>query len=283
MSKVKTAAHKKRISITVLFISILIVLVVGFAGYTFYNRNPLSKEWDYKGRFTVFDSHSLTLTSYPSDNSSIISITIPPDVYINVSGGYGYYRVKDVLELSRSERRGDELLIESVSSLIGIPIEASKQRMSYWDQVLVWQLANNNEIERHNINLSEYPITVSEKRVDGVEIEKLNPVKIDFYFGELFWERTLRDENMTVGIFNASETPGLANSYARMLENIGYRVVDIANWDGEPIEENCMIRITGSPNVVDSVSISRLISILDCPIQVDQESGRFDIQVILAI
>ena len=126
MSKVKTAAHKKRISITVLFISILIVLVVGFAGCTFYNRNPLSKEWDYKGRFTVFDSHSLTLTSYPSDNSSIISITIPPDVYINVSGGYGYYRVKDVLELSRSERRGDELLIERGLSLIRISFLTSQ-------------------------------------------------------------------------------------------------------------------------------------------------------------
>ncbi|MCR4264502.1 MAG: LytR C-terminal domain-containing protein [Candidatus Roizmanbacteria bacterium] len=276
------SAHKKRSRVTLLFILVITVVVTGFAAATFFNRNPLSKQWDYTGRFTVFDTHSLTLISYPSDMSSVISITIPADVYINVPGGYGYYRVKDVLALSRSERRGDELLIESVSSLMGIPIEAAKNRMSYWDQVLVWQLVNNNDLERQNINLGDYPVTVSEKRVDGVEIEKLDSVKIDFYFGELFWERAIRDENITIGIFNASQTPGLANVYARILENIGYRIVDITNWEGDPIGDDCVIRITGLPSLVESISVSRLRSIFDCPVTINQETGRFDIQVILA-
>ncbi|MBI4137346.1 LytR C-terminal domain-containing protein [Candidatus Roizmanbacteria bacterium] len=274
--------HKKRrLSVTAVFISFLIILIIGFAGYTFYNRNPLAKQWNYTGRFTVFDSHALTLTSYPTDASVIISITIPSDVYINVPGGYGYYRVEDVLELSRSEKRGDDLLVESVSSLLGIPIEVSRQRMSYWDQILTWQLANDTEIERQHIRLEDYPVTVSEKRIDGVEIEKLDPVKIDFYFGELFWERAIRDENLTIGIFNASDVPGLATTYARMLENVGYRVVDIANWEGESFAEDCRIRITGLPDLVNSVTVSRLVSILGCPVVTEQEQGRFDIQLII--
>lgn len=258
------------------------VLMLGFAGYSFYNKNPLTKKWYYEGRFTVLDTHTLSLTSYPSDNSAIITIMIPPEAYINVPGGYGYYQVEDVLELGRSERKGDALLVESVSALIGIPIEASKQRMSYWDQILVWRVAGDKEIERQSIDLDDYSVTISEKRVDGVEIEKLDPVKVDFYFGELFWERTIRDENTTIGIFNDSDTPGLANDYARMLENIGYRVVEIANWDGEPISDECLIRITGAAELIGSVSISRLTSVFECPVVSEQEQGRFDIQLVLS-
>ena len=270
----------KRLSITGVFIGMVIATVLGFAVLRIYQRNPLAKQWTYEGRFTVIDAGSLTLISYPSDEGVIIEMKLPEDAYSNVVEGYGYYRLEDILPLSRSEKRGDELLVDTVSTLIGVPIETSTSRISYWDQFVTWRMTQDNEIGRETIDLSDYPITITIERPDRSTIDAIDPAKIDFYFNEVFWERPIREENFAVGIFNASETPGLASTYGRILENVGFRIIDISNWDEEEITSDCQIRLFGSEELKETVSVQRLQSILSCPMVVISEQGRYDMQVI---
>jgi hypothetical protein len=274
--------HKRRLSITGAFIILIILITLVFALVTFYQKNPLKKQWTYNGRFTVLDPYTYTLTSYPPDNSAVITIILPPETFILVPDGYGYYKLQDVYDLSKSVKKGDTLLLASVSHLLGIPIETSARSISYWEQYRIWQLENDSHLLRETIDLSDYPVTVMEKRSNGSDIERFDELKIQLYFGETFWEHSIREENYTVGIFNASDTPGLASTISRTLETIGYRVVDVGNWQGEDIKDNCQIQIRPDEALVNSSSIERMHQITNCAIVTKDSIGeRFDIQLVI--
>ena len=269
-------------TITNSFIGFILVITSVFAIQEFYQKNPLSKQWTYRGRFSVLDSDSFTVTSYPSDNISIIQVILPEDVFVYVPDGYGYYRLGDVPKLSRSERRGDELMVKSISNLLGVPIESTKRQLSYWDQYKIWRISKDTAVKKQVINLAYYPVTTSEARTDGSTFERFDGSKIQLQFEDVFWERAIREEGYTVGVYNASGAPGVAQTVSRMLETVGFRVVEIANWDEQVSDTICQIRIQDNDQVRKSVSIERLVKITGCKLSViPVENKRFDMQVIV--
>ena len=240
------------------------------------------KQWDYDGRFAVLDIDTLTVTSYPPDGNAIISVALPEDTYILVPDGYGYYRLGDVLVLSSSVKKGNELLIKSISNLLGVPIETTSRSISYWAQYRIWKITNDNQLPLETVDLSEYPVTIMDKRSDGSSIERLDELKMQLYFKDIFWERPVRAEDYMVGVYNASQTPGLASTISRILETIGYRVVEVTNWEGELFNDPCQIRIRSDEVLLHSASVQRMHQITRCPVvEYGSTSKRFDIQLII--
>lgn len=271
-------SRKKKSYKKTFLIFLLVILTGGFliAFFHFYSSFK-NRVWNYKGRINILDKENLTVLSIPDENGDLVEIKLPADAYVEVAEGYGNYKLKNVYEIGQVDKKGTLLLKKTVSDLLGLPIDAEQKELTIWDQYKIWQKKQDSEKSIKQIKLEEMPVFIEDSLADGSKIEKVDQAKIDFYLREVFWEKELRAENLSVGVFNASETFGLAEEISRKIENIGGRVVEAGNYDGKV--ENCLLKTTASKE--ESVTFKRFIKIFPCKVEIGEIDPRFNI--ILAI
>lgn len=255
--------------------TLVFLFLVGLRIYKFYEE----RSWDYPGNFVVLDADTMSLTIYKINASEIDYIKLPQDAYVLVPGGYGYYRIKSLPELGKVEKKGNTLLADSVQYALGVPIDAVAQQLNAWDHFQLWQYKQSNKtIEERDVDLSQYPIFTAEKRIDGETIDKVDPTKVDFYLKDLFIEKTIRTEDLAVGVFNASSIPGAAQKTARLLEHMGMRVVEVSNWN--EVRPTCQLYIR--QNLLTTNTYFRLLKLLPCELVESSDLGRFDVKVVVS-
>lgn len=237
-----------------------------------------NRSWTYAGSFVVIDQDEMKVTSYPYSDSSIIDIKLPPDLFIDVPGNYGFYRLKDIPALSNVEKKNDSLFITAVSSLLGLPINTSGKDVTLADSLLVESKKRGAGNKRTTIDLTKLPIYFEESRPDGTVIQKSDTAKIDYYLGDILWEKKIKDENLAIGVFNASTTIGVAKDITRRLEKIGIRVVEIGNRE-TPTSSSCVL--AADPEAGNSVTYIRMKTMFNCQIGVNNEDKRFDITLMV--
>lgn len=259
-------------------IFLLVISIGGFiiAFFHFYSSFK-NRIWDYAGRINILDKENLTVLSIPNESGNLVEIKLPKDAYVEVADDYGYYKLKDVYEIGQVDKKGTVLLKKTVSDFLGLPIDAEKNELTVWDQYKVWQKKQDSEKSIKQIKLEEMPVFTEDALADGSKIEKVDSTKIDFYLREVFWEKELRSENLSVGVFNASETFGLAEKVSRKIENIGGRVVEAGNYTNAV--ENCLLKTTIDKE--KSTTFKRFIKIFPCKVEIGEIDPRFNI--ILAI
>ncbi|MBI4130347.1 LytR C-terminal domain-containing protein [Candidatus Roizmanbacteria bacterium] len=259
---------------------VIIVCLIALAGFSvrmwkFYE----ARLWKYEGSFHVLDSTTLTLNVYAYDRQHIQKIQLPEDVYLDVPGGYGFYKLKDIGPLSAVEKKGEELLLNSVMSTMGVPIESTVTTLPFWDRLVTLWITKMNHPVEDTIDIADYPVFDTEKRNDGVEINKMDPRKIDVVLPKLFWESSLPAEDISVGVYNGGETAGLATVTSRLLERLGIRVVAVDNWE-EQLSGNCELRV--DPSLSRSKTFIRLVSLFPrCEQKEQTTEARFGIQLIV--
>lgn len=269
--------RRKRLHIYsgLLFLGIVILVILGIRGYQLYQQ----RRWNYDGNFAILNTRDLQVTVYVPSRESVYTVQLPHEAYVTVPGGYGMYRLEDVRELSLSEKKEDSLVSLTVTAAFGIPINATPETVSWADWVLTQIAEQYYTGRREHISLDDATIFDTETRIDGEDIDVLDQHMRSKYFAELFWEEGITTEGLAVGIFNASDTPGLASSLTQSLETIGIRVIDSANWNGD-VEGTCLLRIR--EDVQQSITARRLRSFLDCREEnLPDEDKRFAIQIIV--
>lgn len=274
-------SHKRHVKIPLLFLFFVSIICL-FLG----TRIVLSyrmRQWDHAGNFIVLESHTLALTVFKPQQEEINTFLLPKDAYIKVIGGYGFYKLKDIISLSKSEGKGESLVLTSVAAALGVPIDASYSTLQEWDRLSLWHARKTYKKTDVVLSLEDAPIFREETRPDGVVIQKIDSQSVDKYLKQRLWEREITGENLTIGIFNASDSPGVASFIGRKIENIGGRVIEIANWNGEEGEAGqftgkCQIRVQSK--YLQSGTLSRLSKIFPCPISDAPLSPRFDIAII---
>jgi hypothetical protein len=258
-----------------LLVSIIVYLAV-YRAYTSYQ----GRHWNYNGNFAILDIPELTVTVYVPDRQAIYKFILPKDAYVLVPGGYGTYQIKDVAELSFVETQNGALLARTIATGIGIPVSISSDSLTVWDNIRIAIARNNYTGKSETIDLATKLIFNDELQSDGEEIPVVDPVKVTSLVAEHLWERGIIDEKLTVGVFNASGTPGLATNISHMLETMGIHVIDTTNWEEEPIDETCVFRVLEKTR--KTVTLARLTSVLFCKVEyLPQNEGRFDIKLIL--
>ncbi|OGK54666.1 hypothetical protein A3B56_00625 [Candidatus Roizmanbacteria bacterium RIFCSPLOWO2_01_FULL_45_11] len=270
--------NRKKIHIYsgLLVLGVIVCIVFFIRSYQLY----ISRTWNYEGNFAVLNPDELTVTVYMPARESLYTIVLPGSAYVTVPGGYGMYRLEDVRELSMSEKQGDRLLSLTVTASFGLPVMATRESLSIADRVLIFLAEQYYSGRRESLSLADATIFDTETRLDGEQIERLDQYKRITYFAELFWEEGIVNEGLAVGIFNASDTPGLAASLTQSLETIGIRVIDSANWGGAPVSDTCIVRI--SEAVRSSVTANRLRSFLTCREEIlASDDTRFAIRIIV--
>lgn len=203
--------------------------------------------------------------SYNPKSKSVVIFKIPDETYINVPFGFGRWVIKSVYGLGQSEspQIGANLFKDTISSSFGLPIDGylilpedlnmkpfekivsdirqnplsafslfrgSKTDLSILEFInLVWDIRGVRFDKISPVDLERSTLTSWQLLADGSRVLNLDEERLDQYIQKYFGDEKLRDESLSVGIYNATDHPALAGVAGRLIENISGRVVFTAN------------------------------------------------------
>lgn len=263
--------------------------------------------WDGKNRLNlVLNIKPTSLVSFDPGSQSIDFLIIPNGTYIEAVGGYGPYRIEKIYSLAEVEGKGMELISKSLETYFGLPVDGwlvgneeltngvkqllsrlffqafkntSLTNLSRWDLVRLWLMTNRTRAHRvGTINLGE--TTVAEKFTlpDGVQATRIDDQRLSRVISNLFTDERIRQENLAIALMNASGETGLAAKGAKLVGNIGGRLVEVGDWSEKL--EICQIQAT--PTAKKSYTGKKLAQVFGCQFGTDlTQEGRWDLLVIL--
>jgi len=291
-----------------LLIFLIILIGLGYKVYGFWHQ----RLWDGQNRLNlVVESQPLFVASLaPKENLTIL--LIPDDTFIETIRGYGFYRIKSIYNLGQLEDRGGELLLGSTQEFLGVPLDGyalmenlklkadqdeqmvkklllsqiwrllksnQKTNLTAWDLVMAWwQLKKIRPSKISLINLDQLDVCSETTLADGSRAINVDPERLDQIVSQLFEDEKIGAEDLAISVLNGTSRPGLAKRGARLISNLGGRVVEIGGW-----RENvsgCELR--GEKSTIKTYTAQKFKKIFDCQWTGEDLAGhRADLVVIL--
>lgn len=204
------------------------------------------------------------LSLNPIDKTLTV-LLVPDEAYVNVPLGFGSWSLGSVYELGQSEDPpiGAALVKGTLTETLGIPIDGylvvennlaekpfaetveklrgnpldslsllrqSKTDLSLQEYLkLIWGIRGIRFDKVETFDLGQLTITSWTLLADGSRVLSIGQLKMDQFIQKQIGESRLRDEGLSIGIYNTTQHPGLAEKAGRMISNLGGRVVFIAN------------------------------------------------------
>lgn len=228
--------------------------------------NTGTKNYIWNGEFNLNliakKKSSIFVISYKPRDEKLIVFEIPPNLIVDVPFGFGSWQIRSVYELGETNKKGDgvNLLKKSTATLLGVPMDGfldldqldhvsnTDGLIEYLGQNFIFSLPSLAKIKtdltlweliRFKTGASTVRFDKMEKlnledvldkgRLnDGSEIYKADPIKIDS-LNSYFEEPIIKSELLSIAIFNATNSVGLAQRAARMVSNIGGNVIITSN------------------------------------------------------
>lgn len=253
--------------------------------------------WD--GSFAIniaFKGSSVWVLNYDPEDKKTIVLKIPEETYMDLPRGYGSWRIGSIYQLGQEEIKpiGSELLKESISKLLGLPIDGFitldqssgqdldkmilnlhnnplallgffrniKTDLTPLETIsLLRELAKVRSDKLVTLNLEESNITRSKLLPDSSRVLGVDSVNLDLFIRNKMSDQKISQENLEVAIFNATAHPGLAVDVARIVTNLGSNAIIVSN------TENILQKsLVVSDNYRDSLTFKRLSQIFapDC-------------------
>lgn len=204
------------------------------------------------------------MLSYDPGNKTIVILKIPDDTYFDLPKGFGSWRVGSIYGLGQEEKPpvGAELLKESLAKLLGLPIDgyiSLKSSVSIDQEVsslhknpasivpfigsiqtdltpletlnLLHSLSSVRSdkvttLDIANSNLTESKLLPDQERVLGID-----SISFDLFVRKYMADSTMVNEGVSVGVFNATDHPGIGADVARIVTNMGGNVIFVTNTD----------------------------------------------------
>lgn len=219
--------------------------------------------WD--GKFNaniLIQSDTSYLLNFNPQKEQVTVIKIPDEVYLDVGGGYGEWVLSSIYALGESSKKGSgyRLVKSAVASLLGVPIDGyirfeGKNPRSFEDimgiirQNPISGLGLLSEIKSDLttftlmrlkmgiwkvrfdkvsfLDLAKEDVFDPLKLADGSSVLVADSIKLDSITD--FVDPKIREENLSVAFFNATDYPLLAQRAKRMITNLGGNVIIVAN------------------------------------------------------
>ena len=307
--KTRQAKRKNWFKIFRLIVLTGVVGLFACLGFRVLNRSI----WDGEHQINiVIDGQPVVLVSFEPERKTPLNIlTLPPETYIKLTHGYGFYRLESVNNLAGYEGRiGGQLLAESLSEYLGLPLEAyisgsnikladnknsadfileiiwnllcghGQTNLSKWDLARLWwriRLMRSDKIAL--ANLCKDDICYKETLIDGSEVLKIDLEKADKITDDFFQDYLIRQEGLTISVLNQTSSVGLASSAARMINKIGGRVIQIGEEKDTGVK--CLIRV--GQRLSQSYTLRRLKKIFGCELRIGETNDqRADIVLIVS-
>ncbi len=255
---------------------------VFFRLYQEYSKSKLVNLSRYN--FIVFKP--LTFYSLDPKELTAVKIDLPSGLYVDAAFGYGPYKLKSLFELGELDKRGGKVLAATVSEILGVPVDGFVDELSikksyqtnlnFFDFGLIgFNLLKIRADKIRDLNFGKLDVLTDLVLADGSTVQTFDFQKFDFLTRGSFNETRLILENLDVEVLNAGEVSGLGNKTARILSNMGLKVVNVANAE-IPIGD-CEVKSDKT-----SVTADRIAQIFGCRI-LTKEPGRANISLILRV
>lgn len=213
------------------------------------------RDWRGNSRVTlvVGEGEQMGLVSIDPVQNQVVSILIHPDTRMPLVGGYGEYVIGVVPRLGQQEGLGNELLVSSMEHWFGVDIvgvsrrvrvgeggfagmgwrfvmEGIGQEFGVGDRLaLVWWVWQTKAADFTAIDLLADNYLSPVVRPDGSTQYELGEAVIDRLALAYLQDLSLRTSEHQVVVLNGTSESGLAGEFGRLLSNIGYDVVSIAD------------------------------------------------------
>lgn len=214
----------------------------------------------------VIKSDRLSILSFNPREKTVTLVKIPDETYLSIPFGFGRWPSSSIYDLGQAEKPpvGAVLIKETISLIFGIPIDGylilssnsdstraetvleklrtagfsglgilkqSKTDLTPLELMRLWWKIKGVRSDKVKIlDLGDSQITEWILLADGRRGLTLDQLKLDQYIQGQFEDNKIRDEGLSVGIFNATEHPGLAEKAARVVSNMGGRVIFTSNY-----------------------------------------------------
>ncbi len=258
----------------------------------------------------VLVGNPTVLWSWNKRDKSFVLIALPSDTVIDAVHGYGAYSLDALWKLGEIDKRERNLLRQSMQEYIGIPIswylgmkdqktpvaadDAKDITRMYFSWQRLWSYVSG--ALHTNVPISVYfsfiqsfllstPDKISlydmtelngiqeEKLVDGSSIQKLNLGRFDEIIGHAFDDEKLRNEQVSVAIYNTTDLPSVGQRIARLLSHMGIFVITVGN--DTPEISDCTL--TASKNVLRTKTAGLIRRLYHCKEHVDEATVRADL------
>lgn len=229
------------------------------------------------GRLTaVIVANPIVVWSLDSERHTAVIVTILPDTTVEATRGYGRYPLDSLWKFGQMNREDRGLLAETLQDSLGVPIHwylgglfMSEQRVDDPTKIIsrAISLSSASRFFRGEFRTNIDPLTYmrflkefyfgrkstttidltdpgaldEEQLPDGGRIYTVNARRLDTLLGHLFEEGKIREENLTISIFNTTKTPTLGERVSRFVAHMGGNVVSVGN-SKEIVSSMCHIR-----------------------------------------
>lgn len=220
--------------------------------------------WDGKGVInTAILADMPYILSFNPYQKTLLVLKIPEETYLSVPFNFGKWSLGSVYSLGQSENPqiGALLYKKTLEENFGIPVNSyildqkGKQSfekrlanlrqnpleninflgqiktdlsfLEYWK--LFWSLRGVRFDKVKILDLGDSDLTSWVVLRDGSRVISIDQDDLDNYIQKYFADSKIKDEGLSVGIYNTTDHPGLAEKAARVINNLGGRVVFTTN------------------------------------------------------
>lgn len=262
--------------------------------------------WDKESKINfVVEAKDLSIVSFDPSDKKVTILKLPDNLYVNVPNGLGDWKVSSVYELGQtsSEKNGGNLLKQSISNFLGIPVEGyvifkndlaekgvsdllENIRDGFWNGYAMTADINTDftPIELLGLNsglrglrfdkvvsynLEDFNVLDEKILPDGTVVYTSDPVRVDSIASK-FFDTEISEEKVPVAVFNSTDFPGLAQKAARIISNLGGNVIMSTN--GSNNEDKTIVYVkdieenAATPQVLGQIFASDCSDSLKCDI-----------------
>lgn len=189
----------------------------------------------------------------------VSGLEIPSNAFIDVPGGFGSWELRSIFDLGGGDSsKGSKLLKSSLSLFFGLPVDGFLESGEYESSEVFESLSKNpfsftnwlGKIDSDLTPLELIRLYVFLQQVRSDKIENLSLLKLsvlesinlpdgssvylpnsrlDSFIIENLSDLGIKNEQKTIAVFNGTNTPGLAQKFGRLINNMGGNVVISGN------------------------------------------------------
>lgn len=265
----------------------------------------------YSRQTIVIATDPITVASWNPDTKVFTTITFPQDVVTEGTHGYGSYSFAAFWRLGQIDKKNGTVLSESMSEALGLPVEwyigpatgaiptvkngldAAKRTFSLGNLLsflgghfrtniplrsflsLSWVLTATKPDRVDTFDFTGNPTLVAQDVTlpDGSHQMVLDTNRLDAQMKNIFEDDRIRQESISVAVYNTTDLSSLGTRVARLLGHVGVNVIFVGN--DSPKVDACSVR--GSEAATRSWSARVIVAILGCAVSSTTEPGRADL------
>jgi len=258
-------------------------------------------------------SNPTIVFSYDPVRSTLLALRIPSDTSVHVMRGYGAYPVSSLWKLDSMDKRGGTIYTETLEETIGIPVRffirpveedigsekpieeqmndvfslSSCLRLFFSNRtnIPLWLLLELSRVvpglrptETVFFDFAHESVFADGTLPDETPRKAIDPDQLALLLGTYAEDANIRKENLRIAVYNTTETSGLAQRVARILESTGFHVVTVANRQVNQLAQ-CVIQ--GNQETLKTHSVQTLRWLYGCSIEGQQDESQSDVTLII--